>query len=332
MSNATSIEWTQATWNPVTGCSKVSPGCTNCYAERMSLRFGWSQYPWSAAHAEENVVLHPNRLGIPLRWRKPRLVFVNSMSDLFHERVPLEFISKVWATMSLTPRHQYQILTKRPERMAEAVASLAERHRPPDGSRWPLPNVWLGTSVEDQRRADERILHLLRCPAAVRFLSCEPLLGPVEIRGPIESCRDCDPCIGGHPEQCAVGSWRSDVMQPDGIRWVIAGGESGPGARPAHPDWFRSLRDQCQAAVVPFFFKQWGVYRPVEPGEPSYGPGCVCVEENGDRDEWHDGTVCYAYESTGAVMRRTGKKSAGAVLDGHEWRQMPVPTGTGAHS
>lgn len=171
------------------------------------------------------------------------MIFVCAHGDLFHESVPYEWIDQVWGVMSLAPRHTFQVLTKRADRMHEIVPRLAARHRPPDGSRWPLPNVWLGVSVEDQRRANERIPLLLRTPAAVRWLSCEPLLGDVtvfSIDGPVDI----------HPGQ----------QSP--LHWIVAGGESGPRARAMHPEWARSLRDQCAAAGVPFHFKQWGGIRP----------------------------------------------------------------------
>ena len=245
MSDGSRIAWTDATWNPVTGCSRVSPGCAHCYAERLSHRFGWTTRPWTARHALANVQLHPDRLRQPLRWRHPRRVFVNSMSDLFHEQVPDAFLDQVFAGMALAPQHVFQVLTKRPRRAAAwwmdpvrcaritaAVAALAERPLAAP-LPWPLPHVWLGVSAEDQRRAAERLPILTALPAAVRFVSCEPLLGPVDLQ-----------------------PWL------DRLDWVIAGGESGPGARPCDPDWVRALRDQCAAAGVPFFFKQWGGPRP----------------------------------------------------------------------
>ena len=210
------IEWTEATWNPVTGCSKVSPGCAHCYAETLSLRFRWSETPWIPANESENVVLHPERLDQPTRWRRPRVVFVNSMSDLFHDRVPFGFIRDVFTVMADCQRHTFQILTKRAERLAEVAPDLD----------WPA-NVWMGVSIENRRwigRAD-----LLRhVPAPVRFISAEPLLGPL------------------------------DDLDLAGIDWLIAGGESGNRHRPVDLDWIRQLRDQCCAAGVAFFLKQIG--------------------------------------------------------------------------
>ena len=235
MSNKTAISWTERTWNPVTGCSHVSPGCLHCYAETLSLRYGWSKKPWTAQNAAENVVLHPNRLNQPLSWREPAMCFVNSMSDLFHEQVPFEFIDQVFDVMERCSHHTFQVLTKRPERMLEYTL---RRWTPGE-----LPaHVWLGVSVEDQRRANERIPILIEVPAIVRFLSCEPLLGPVDLslHGRLE---DGD----------FYGFW---------IGWVIAGGESGPGHRPMNLDWARTIRDQCLDAGIPFFFKQSSALRP----------------------------------------------------------------------
>jgi protein gp37 len=215
-SDRSAIEWTEATWNPVTGCSKVSPGCAHCYAERLSLRFGWSQRPWTPEYAEENVRLHPERLSQPSRWRRPRVVFVNSMSDLFHENVPEAFIEEVFATMLAAERHVFQILTKRHDRLRDLAPSLP----------WP-ENVWMGVSIENSRWV-ERADALRDVPAAVRFISAEPLLGPL------------------------------DALDLDGIDWLIVGGESGPRHRPIREEWVRDLRDRAEAVDVAFFFKQWG--------------------------------------------------------------------------
>ena len=235
----TSIEWTDQTWNPVTGCTKVSPGCAHCYAEGIANRL-WKGRPF------EDVQVHADRVGQPLRWRKPRRVFVNSMSDLFHEAVPFRFLDAVFHVMRSTPRHTYQVLTKRPERMRFYMRD----------TRAPLaPNVWLGVSVENQRMADERIPLLLDTPAAVRFLSVEPLLGPVNL----------------HP-------WLSG-----GINWCIVGGESGPQARPCELPWIGAIVEQCKAAGVPVFVKQLG-RRPQVQGEPA----CTWIADRkgGRPDEW----------------------------------------------
>lgn len=208
------IEWTESTWNPVTGCSKVSAGCKNCYAERMAARLQAMGNPRYADGFK--VTLHPDLVEAPKSWKTPRKIFVNSMSDLFHEKVPLAFIKKVFATMRECPQHTFQVLTKRSARLAELSTQLD----------W-APNVWMGVSVEDNK-AVYRIEDLLKVPAAVRFLSCEPLIGPC------------------------------DNMPLDGIDWVIVGGESGPGSRPMKIDWVRSIYKQCRTAKAAFFFKQWG--------------------------------------------------------------------------
>jgi len=208
------IEWTETTWNPTTGCSKVSPGCLNCYAERMAHRL-----KAMGNHNYRNgfdVTLHPHLVDAPLRWKSPRIVFVNSMSDLFHEDIPLSFIQQVFSTMEAAHWHTFQVLTKRSERLAELAPALT----------WP-ENVWMGVSVENED-VESRIDDLGRVPAAIRFLSLEPLLGPL-------------------PD-----------LPLKGIDWVIVGGESGPGARPMDQDWVLDIRDQCHAAQVAFFFKQWG--------------------------------------------------------------------------
>ena len=214
MSDKSAIEWTDSTWNPVTGCTKVSPGCKHCYAETFAER--WRGIPGHHFEQGFDLRLWPERLRLPLCWKKPRMIFVNSMSDLFHEDVPVEFLESVFEVMGVASWHTFQVLTKRADRLAELGPSLT----------WP-PNVWMGVSVETKRyiwRADR----LRTVPAAVRFLSVEPLLE------------------------------RIDDINLDRIDWVIVGGESGPGARPMDPAWVRTIRDLCRQAGVPFFFKQWG--------------------------------------------------------------------------
>lgn len=222
----TSIEWTDATWNPVAGCTIMSAGCTNCYAMRMAARLeamgvekyrGLTRKSGGRAKWTGDLFLDEKALDIPHTWSKPRNVFVNSMSDLFHPDVPVEFIRKVWNVMSATRRHTYQILTKRPDRMAEILS---------DGFKV-LPNVWLGSSVEDGKVL-HRLDELRAVPAAVRFVSFEPLIG-------------------------SVASGRLD-----GVHWAIVGGESGPGARPMDPVWIDEIFEMCEAAGSAFFFKQWG--------------------------------------------------------------------------
>jgi len=319
----TKIEWVRnpdgtkgETWNPVTGCTKVSPGCKNCYAERMARRLaGRYGYPEQPHHFD--MMLHPDKLDLPLRWRKPRMVFSCSMSDLFHKDIPDQFVVAAFQMMALSPHHTFQVLTKRPQRMMHYVADdsfareveaasiiyalrhdgilLPSEHFNTDRQiRWPLPNVWLGVSVENQAAADERIPLLLQTPAAVRFVSCEPLLGAVDLTYWL----DYDPEVGARPA----------------LDWVICGGESGPGARPMHPDWARGLRDQCQQAGVPFFFKQWGAWAPY-PNDGQFGPVPAQAhwfgEQEGPPDMW-----------------RVGKKAAGRLLDGRTWDEMPETRGS----
>ena len=214
MSTHSSIEWTDVTWNPVTGCTKISHGCKHCYAERMAKRLremGVNKY-----RDGFSVNVHESTLSDPLKWKQPRFVFVNSMSDLFHKSVPAEFIEKVFDVMDRAPQHRFQVLTKRPSRVAQMEGRL----------NW-APNVWLGVSIESERWMG-RLATLKGTTAHVKFLSLEPLLGPLP------------------------------NMELDGIDWVIVGGESGPGARPMEADWVRDIRDQCESNDVPFFFKQWG--------------------------------------------------------------------------
>ena len=210
----TTIEWTEATWNPVTGCSRISPGCTNCYAARMAKRLQAMGQPHYTNGFE--VAIHQDALTIPSSWRRPQTIFVNSMSDLFHEEVPAEFIGSVFEVMVKADRHRYQVLTKRSQRLVDLAAQLP----------WPN-NVWMGVSVESASYSF-RLDHLRQTPAAVKFVSIEPLLGPIH------------------------------GIDLSGIDWVIVGGESGPGARPMDPGWVQEIRDQCLDARVPFFFKQWG--------------------------------------------------------------------------
>lgn len=295
MSHNSNIEWTNATWNPVTGCAKVSAGCKNCYAERDWQRL--SANPNSVYYGRKfnDVAWHPERLDQPLRWRDPRMIFVNSMSDLFHPAIPFEVIDSIFAVMAVSEQHTFQVLTKRPERMRNwthvafktlpRVGDLElERsgHRIQDTTSihqqwdWPLGNVWLGVSVESQAAASRRLPLLLKTPAAVRWISAEPLLNQIRL-DPHALCQ---------------------------IDWVVAGGESGPHARPSHPDWFRSLRDQCVAMAVPFFFKQWGEW--IHESQTTSGPNNV-----GKHLEF------------GGHTYRVGKKQAGRVLDGRTWDEYP---------
>lgn len=317
MSATTSIEWTDRTWNPVTGCRKVSPGCKHCYAEGVAHRFWGTQYPavpvgpslpdggptaWRERQFTD-VMTHEDRLLEPLSWRKPAKVFVNSMSDLFHEDVPDAFIDQVFAVMALCPQHTFQVLTKRPERMLQYLTrpgAMCSREASVNGAiwstlgtkrgsrirhggawrcTWPLPNVWLGVSVEDQHRANERIPLLLQTPAAVRFISAEPLLGPLLLpRGWLGQTADCDSCqvinVRVDEDGCCQGCG-SDATLRYGLDWVIVGGESGPGARPCHEAWVRSIVQQCQAAGTPVFVKQLGAFPiwSLSDGRPANGEG-----------------------------------------------------------
>jgi protein gp37 len=308
---STAIEWTDETWNPVTGCTKVSQGCKHCYAERL-----WPKVEAARVKRERDkpreftdVRMHPNRLDAPLHWKKPRRIFVNSMSDLFHADVAIEFIGSVLGIAAACEWHTFQVLTKRPERMLEVLASR-EFHDAFEDSNdmhthtehlWPPRNVWLGVSVEDQETADERIPLLLQTPAAVRFLSCEPLLGPITFRW---------------------AKWEP-LKRPgatdhlDGLRrldWVIAGGESGPHARPSHPDWIRALRDQCAEASVPFFFKQWGEFAPTVRTMAE-------VEASRKKHVVVPSSATQLFPA--AVVDRVGKKAAGRTLDGRIHDEYP---------
>lgn len=295
----TSIEWTDASWNPVVGCTEVSPGCANCYAARLassrlahvpaykglatiqtagSLR-GQRHVRWNG-----EVRFLQERLEEPLHWRKPRRIFVCDMGDLFHESVTHDQIKLVFGTMVLARHHTYQILTKRADRLKAFLShpDMAILHK------WPLPNVWLGVSVENQAMANKRIPDLLSTPAAVRFVSAEPLLGPVDFAEPIRQW-----CLAHQLEE------RTTSMD-----WIIAGGESGPRARPMHPDWPRGIRDWCQHSVVHFFFKQWGEFAPI---------GTV------QSDRTFSGT-----NMGDQLMLRYGKKLSGRLLDGREWNEFPA--------
>lgn len=362
MGDRSGIEWTEATWNPVVGCSILSAGCSRCYAmreaHRLATRLGIDKYAGTTDETKAGPVwngtvrLHQPHLDQPLRWKRPRRIFVNSMSDLFHEALSDEDIDKVFAVMAFTRHHTFQVLTKRSERMLsyldqprrrrawEAVIRTMfgrESASPPPV----LPNVWVGVSVEDQAAADARIPDLLSAPVAVRWLSCEPLLGPVDLtrvgygEDPFDDC-------GGHPESAigavATGMWWdattghfwSDNRYADGSRsdlelsarhpridWVVCGGESGDRGRPMHPDWARSLRDQCAAAGTPFLFKQWGAWtvtydRDVE--DPDWRR-CPTAKDNNERYLNLAGGHGFHGERV-VFVRRSGKKAAGRLLDG----------------
>ncbi|QDH85191.1 hypothetical protein SEA_SALVADOR_57 [Gordonia phage Salvador] len=366
MSDRTGIEWTDATWNPVTGCTKVSAGCDHCYAESIAHRFdGTKAYPNGF-----DVTLRPERLDQPLRWRRPRRVFVNSMSDLFHDDIPDEYIAQVWAVMAYSYRHTFQILTKRHARMRSLLSSdrfvklfddafcnlpdwtdsWPDLDFAPAGHNWhlgdgPLSNVWLGVSTEDQRWADIRIPALLDTPAAVRFISAEPLLGRIDLEfehyyDPDQYCGGCSGLVSPkHEPACG-----REPGKHWGLDWVIVGGESGRGARPMHPDWARSLRDQCVHAGVPFLFKQFGewvedvTHRPAEPEYGIHEPYRVLNvppdHKNRNRCAMSLGGATALTPSNPfnpfraghpgwTAMRRVGKKAAGRELDGRTWDQYP---------
>ena len=363
MADRTSISWTDATWNPTSGCSRVSEGCRNCYAEGMAARFNKPRQ-WgeglatmvrtpdgrSAPRWTGEVRLNEAALDQPLRWRKRRRIFVNSTSDLFHEAVPDEWIDTVFAVMALSPQHTFQVLTKRPERMREYMQGHqsnipylgrmplerihldAAAHMEGDGgvmdmlkergnvyslyldAPWPLPNVWLGVSVEDEVTAHVRLPYLMATPAAVRFASVEPLLGPLDLNPWLFIVTHDDEAIlaaAGESEVPAL-EWREPAtIRPDEISqpridWVIVGGESGPRARPMHPDWVRKIRDQCNDAAVPFHFKQWGEWL------------------HDDQIGWweHGDEALESCQRVGSFWR-AGKGRAGRHLDGVEHLAFP---------
>jgi protein gp37 len=340
------IEWTEATWNPVVGCSVISPGCTNCYAMKQAGRIqkmnptGGSNsnyvnhYDGTTKQVNGNVVwtgkiaIAPDRIFLePLRRKKPTIWFVNSMGDLFHEALPDEAIDKLFAVMALCPQHTFQVLTKRPERMRRYMSyggpTLQTLAQVPQVGRdlmvantdWPLPNVWLGVSAEDQQRADERIPLLLSTPAAVRFVSLEPLLGPIDLTG---------------VDRVSVVQGRNALSGGTKVDWVIVGGESGPHARPMHPDWARSLRDQCAQANAPFFFKQWGEWLGGEANrDRALGPMNSYRRCDNGSFEWPYISRSHSFDhvdpwSGDVTAKRIGKKAAGRLLDGIEHNALPV--------
>jgi protein gp37 len=300
------IEWTDKVWNPVTGCSKISPGCDNCYAYSMSKRFckEWGL----SADDPFKVTIHPDRLNQPINWKKPSKIFVCSMADLFHDDVPTEFISDVFRVMEQAKQHTFLILTKRPERMRQLINGVVTgwetEHR---------KHIWLGVTAENQEQANKRIPVLLQIPAAVRFVSVEPMLGTVDI----------NQYLPHNPRLFSERNGHKGFLD-----WVICGGESGPGARPMHPDWVRNLRDQCQTAGVPYFFKQWGEWLPAEcrgNGETFYrnvsdGKMSITYSDWGkSRYHWWGGN----FGDGKPVSFRIGKKSTGSLLDNQEWKQFP---------
>lgn len=389
MGTKTGIEWTDSTWNPIRGCSRVSEGCRNCYAEKVAYRFsgegqlyeglavlrnGHASWTGEVAFVEKHL-LDPLKLGpvvtgcltgevlphakaghCPKCGERQRRIFVNSMSDLFHENVTDEMRDKIFAVMALCPQHTFQVLTKRPQRMLEYLTqypksrnelcwrwhvaqaidglfpirterSIEAKERVIDQS--PLPNVWLGVSVEDQKTADTRIPLFLQTPAAVRFISAEPLLGPVDLTSAvvaIETYAPGETCKWSRTSLEVGDVWHSedgdvsDGPEYPALDWVICGGESGPGARPMHPDWARGLRDQCAAAGVPFFFEQWGEWSPIPEWIPSEkAPQQTAIALDGSTVSIHVNPD----EVGGHRMMRVGKRDASSLLDGAAWKQFP---------
>ena len=316
MGDATAIEWTDATWNPVTGCTAVSSGCDHCYAQTLAERFRGT--PGHYFEHGFDVELRPGKLEQPLRWSRPRRIFVNSMSDLFHPEIPDDYIARVFAVIALARQHTFQLLTKRPARMRsllqaeafrravdDAIAGVVAAFRPADVwyQSWPLPNLWIGVSAEDQKTADLRVWALLDTPAALRFVSAEPLLGPIDFTR-LRPSR-----IGGALTRDGLrpveDSKCGGELEP-ALDWVIVGGESGREARPMHPRWVRDIRDQCTAADVPFLFKQWGEWAPAE-----------VIARFRDYHHFDDGTE----------VRRVGRKAAGRILDRRVWDSTPDGAG-----
>jgi protein gp37 len=365
MADNSKIEWTDATWNPITGCSVVSPGCTNCYAMKLAgtrlqhheSRAGLTIDTKAGPVWNGQVRFNEEWLSQPARWRKPRMIFVCAHGDLFHESVPESWIDRVFRQMLRDPRHTFQVLTKRATRMRAYMACFK-----PDGDGWvtrdgkpamgekqtgplfveknfPPKHIWFGVSAEDQERAEERIPDLLATPAAVRFVSYEPALGPLDftridtpISGPGSNAPASPPsfrrinALKGYSTNVDHKGYGRGLDGGPHLHWIIAGGESGAGARPSHPDWFRSMRDQCARAGVPFFFKQWGEYRP----EARHGlPGDGIVEMRGANANvyWPNGTIGAGHANDkggiGYHLERVGKKVAGALLDGREHREFP---------
>lgn len=326
MAETSKIEWTDATWNPITGCTLVSEGCRNCYAARLAAT-RLKHHPSRAGLARVNaageakftgeVRLNRDWLYQPLQWKISRLIFVCAHGDLFHESVPDEWIDEVFVVMVRAWWHRFQVLTKRPERMREYISAFQLSpeadaitkggvHPRERGTRpmfhpelWPLPNVWLGVSVENQATADARIPHLLQTPAAIRFVSAEPLLGQVNLHWLHMVGTNGLDSTTGEIEERETGR----IITGPRLDWVIVGGESGDGARPAHPDWFRSLRNQCRRAGVAFHFKQWGEWVSVSEQEGA-----------GEHFKFPDG----------ATVRRIGKRRATRLLDGKLHDALPA--------
>lgn len=310
-----SIEWTDHSFNPWWGCQRVSPGCEHCYAETLAHRYNFKV--WGPAKTTERRVMSDNYWKQPIKWDRlaqvsgRKRVFCASMADVFEEHSQIEDARiRLFNLIDQTPNLDWLLLTKRPQNIMPMMADWL--------TDFPQ-NIWIGTSCEDQKRVDERIPHLLRVPAKVRFLSCEPLLGPLDLSHYLV---DDWTRIGDNVH------WHEHPA----LHWIICGGESGAGARPMHPDWAWSLRDQCQAAGVSFFFKQWGEYEPYEEdAQPPFwndqhgrsfdGHGLNIVDpESGEMGKgWHEESLYSPY-----AFRRVGKHAAGRLLDGREWNELPT--------
>lgn len=338
MADKSKIQWCDATINPCYGCTPISPACDNCYAARMADRMAHNvsvcQYYEGLTDRDGRwtgrVNLFPGQMAQALRWRHPRRIFLGSMTDLFHENVPDEFLDQIFACVALAPRHKFLVLTKRPERMRRYFTRFSRRHHTQVLERaamgmfgedaanaagnaldgvlaeghnvgWPMQNLWLGVTAEDQQRADARIPILLDTPAAKRFVSVEPMLGPVDLW----------PMLIPHMNH---GEDR------DALSWVIVGGESGPHARPMHPAWVRSLRDQCQAAGVPFFFKQWGEWAPTREAPYDKAEPHRIGEHGRDTTNLDNCTPDMGNE---VYVYRIGKRRAGRVIDGRTHDEFP---------
>ncbi len=346
MAQRSKIEWTEATWNPITGCTKVSPGCDHCYASTFAER--WRGTPGHYFERGFDITLRPDKLDLPLRWRRPRRIFVNSMSDLFHDSIPDEYIARVFAVMALAERHTLQVLTKRHGRMRSLLGSANFRNlvlragiamardtggintvwaaRALDPDNGPAANVWLGVSVENQQWANIRIPVLLDTPAAVRWISAEPLLGPIDLGAWLRDV-DSPSCWDVHAPSAECGQ----CIRPD---WIVCGGESGPGARPMHPDWARWLRNQCVDANVPFLFKQHGEWAEATRTTATH----LLHVTKGYLIPRADGTTDHPYGEHSGLdqdlvdrghpgwirVRRWGKKAAGREMDGRTWDQYPA--------
>ncbi|WP_027185577.1 phage Gp37/Gp68 family protein [Desulfovibrio inopinatus] len=370
MADNTKINWADATWNPIIGCSKISPACDNCYAERTACRLAqnpktadtYSQVVGCTSKAwNGKTAFVESALEIPLHWKRPRRIFVGSMTDIFHPTVQDEWLDHVFAVMALCPQHTFMVLTKRPEGMREYVEQGEKRnwaehlsdvamdithneeaecqvYNSINGNLvgkmnvgWPMRNVWLGVTVENQQMADYRIPILLNTPAAVRFVSCEPLLGKVNLHRYMMLTEDNQDIEHFDRHGWAYDSWsggfwgtHDSTYSPEpGLHWAICGGESGPNARPMHPDWVRSLRDQCGAANVPFWFKQWGEW--------------TCTYDRDDDPDWRNlpkdkskkqrfmnlaGGHGFHGERV-VFMERVGSKKSGRLLDGAEHNGLP---------